>query len=1105
MRVDSVRMARSDGWTPSTRVHRHQERERRENERWHRRRNTTRGRLTKNKQAQVLSDWGKPTFNTISARADFAARRPDVLERVAGVIARLDADYLDDASTRWGAGAGGFVADVAAAYGASASPTQAELDAAAAGLSYFSFVSPDAMQGPDYLGGGIAAALKATARFHLETNTVAAVAPAGTVDEAAFYAATTSAQSLADGLASIPASVLDTSGTGVTSIPESADSTCSGTVDLTATTGTLTDGATTSYSNNLACEWRIASGGVVELTFTVFRVWTGDVVEVFDGSALVARLHGFDRAWPPLRTTGDMTVKFTTDGVTERAFNYVLTDGWSASYDAGALVCAADHSTCGNGKCDAASGLCTCDAGYGGADCSLATCLGTTTLTSPTGEFRSSPTAPDRDEPYPNSAECHFVADVGTSFGYVSFTVTYDVEPTFDFVSVNSGDVTWARLSGEDTATILVPATDGKASLVFTSDSRGRRGGFRATYVAKSVACASNADCGGHGTCDDGGTCVCDTGYGGLACTVPHCLDGAPKVTGESMVMVSQAPGEPVPAAADCTWEFQAAAGRSVRVVVETLDLEPYRSAAKEGDKVVIRSAGAADIELTSTSFQKSYDIASSGISLSLETDRNDVGETYTGLAATAYAVDACPVVGGECEEQGFTCEPTSGSQGPGCYDGGRAVGCACDLTGCPEGNFFDESTGGCEACPPGTFKSATGPTPCEPCPKNFYAPESGAAMCCRHGYVLVDGFCRQCGQNVGAYVLKGARCNAANGTTVATLEVKEHFFRFSPESTSVYRCPEDDDACRGSSPGLEGYGNGLCKTHAHGPLCMLCRSGYFRNSKTKEDLKAVSECVRCDRIGEQMKQLLTVLLMIVAWALVILGIRRLRSRFNRQWFEAVLIQFVYFAMTMSRFVSIHQVPLPGFSQLVMRALDVFTFDLSSLHSIAQCYRTYNYFHFLMLATLGAPALLLVFIVCAVVRAVARVVACGAPAAPQNALAEEGAAAEAVPLHRRVAAAVRQDLGGVLSKWMLLISLFHSAICCAIFQHREVRTLRPQIPGQRLQHPVLRAGLRGPQGVRDCLRGDLRHVSAVPVPRAVAAAPARRRGGGAAQGPAPRR
>ena len=161
-------------------------------------------------------------------------------------------------------------------------------------------------------------------------------------------------------------------------------------MDLTATTGTLTDGATTSYSNNLACEWRIASGGVVELTFTVFRVWTGDVVEVFDGSALVAKLHGFDRAWPPLRATGDMTVKFTTDGVTERAFNYVLTDGWSATYDAAASACDATycgaHGTCG------ASGLCTCDAGYGGADCSLATCLGTTTLTKTSLRYIDMPT-----------------------------------------------------------------------------------------------------------------------------------------------------------------------------------------------------------------------------------------------------------------------------------------------------------------------------------------------------------------------------------------------------------------------------------------------------------------------------------------------------------------------------------------------------------------------------------------------------------------------------------------------------------------------------------------------------------------------------------------
>ena len=93
----------------------------------------------------------------------------------------------------------------------------------------------------------------------------------------------------------------------------------------------------------------------------------------------------------------------------------------------------------------------------------------------------------------------------------------------------------------------------------------------------------------------------------------------------------------------------------------------------------------------------------------------------------------------------------------------------------------------------------------------------------------------------------------------------------------------------------------------------MLCRSGYFRNSKTKEDLKAVSECVRCDRIGEQMKQLLTVLLMIVAWALVILGIRTAPGPLQPPVVRSGADQFVYFAMTMSRFVSIHQVPFQDF------------------------------------------------------------------------------------------------------------------------------------------------------------------------------------------------
>ena len=728
--------------------------------------------------------------------------------------------------------------------------------------------------------------------------------------------------------------------------------------------------------------------------------------------------------------------------------------------------------------------LCTCDAGYGGADCSHATCLGTTTRTSPTGEFRSSPTAPDRDAPYPNSADCRFVVE--TSFDYVAFTITHDVEPTFDFVAVKSGGgdarrleicvddlrtqdsynekcnwygsnvfrcgdyddadftaaiqccacgggslteaKTWARLSGAGSDTLItVPTADGKASLVFTSDTRGRRGGFRATYVAKDAACASDADC-GHGTCE-GGSCACAEGYGGLQCSVAYCLDRALVVTdAQSMVMISQTPGEPVPAAANCTWEFQVAAGQSVRVVVEQLDLEPERSSAKRGDQVVIRSSGATEFILSRTSFQKSHDIFSSSISLSLETDRNDVGVTYGGLKATAYAVDGCP--GAVCPGQFLT----SGPQGPGCYAGGRAVGCACDLTTCLPGTYFDEATGGCEACLPGTFQSATGRvTACQNCPTNYFAPASGAATCCQRGYVLVDEACRQCGVNVNDYLLDGATCDAASGTTVATLEVDEGYFRFGPESTFVYRCLETNDACRGSSPGAEGY----CRAHAHGPLCMLCDDHYFRRKEFTGTLEAEASCVACARTGEQISQLYSILVMAVVWVLVIVSLRRLRNRFNREWFEAALIQFVYFGVTMSRFVQIHQVAISTpLSKTFIRALKVITFDLSTLNSIARCHvGSFNYFQYLKLVTLGGPALLFVHVVCAAVRAITLVVACRARAPPpRHILADETGKEEVVPMHRSVIVAVRRDLGRVLAGWMLLISLFHSGICSAIFQ-----------------------------------------------------------------------
>ena len=89
------------------------------------------------------------------------------------------------------------------------------------------------------------------------------------------------------------------------------------------------------------------------------------------------------------------------------------------------------------------------------------------------------------------------------------------------------------------------------------------------------------------------------------------------------------------------------------------------------------------------------------------------------------------------------------------CYDGGRAVGCTCDLTGARRA-ASSTNRRGCE-CPPGTFKSATGPA-LRAVPRP--ARPRAARPCAAGTLVLVDGFCRQCGR-AGAYVLG---CNVRRG-----------------------------------------------------------------------------------------------------------------------------------------------------------------------------------------------------------------------------------------------------------------------------------------------------------------------------------------------------
>ena len=159
------------------------------------------------------------------------------------------------------------------------------------------------------------------------------------------------------------------------------------------------------------------------------------------------------------------------------------------------------------------------------------------------------------------------------------------------------------------------------------------------------------------------------------------------------------------------------------------------------------------------------------------------------------------PIADGDCEDEGFTCEDGY------CYDlsGGskRASGCTC--AGCDVGSYLDDATGGCEACPAGTYqpqaKNTVGASSCIACSAGMDAPEPGSALCCSEDYVLVGQKCAKCGTDDGDYKLTGTKCDTPETRTVATLEIEKGFFRFSPEATVVYPCPEKDDACGGGTP----------------------------------------------------------------------------------------------------------------------------------------------------------------------------------------------------------------------------------------------------------------------------------------------------------------
>ena len=112
---------------------------------------------------------------------------------------------------------------------------------------------------------------------------------------------------------------------------------CSGTTNLTAPSGTITDGSgSANYNNNANCKWVIAPAGAtqIQLTFTAFDTEANyDTVFVYDGpdETFPVLATWWGNTLPPVINTtsgvGAMCVRFSSD-VTQTA------GGWSANYQA---------------------------------------------------------------------------------------------------------------------------------------------------------------------------------------------------------------------------------------------------------------------------------------------------------------------------------------------------------------------------------------------------------------------------------------------------------------------------------------------------------------------------------------------------------------------------------------------------------------------------------------------------------------------------------------------------------------------------------------------------------------------------------------------------
>ena len=241
------------------------------------------------------------------------------------------------------------------------------------------------------------------------------------------------------------------------------------------------------------------------------------------------------------------------------------------------------------------------------------------------------------------------------------------------------------------------------------------------------------------------------------------------------------------------------------------------------------------------------------GTNPSEQTSATCAGLCPAGFTCGGGEVGVVPVA---CPEAHY-CPEGSSAPTPcdaGTYGGSERLQRAEECTECPAGSWC--SAGVLIPCGNGTYNKKPGASnqgACEQCPDNAVSVQgaSRVAECqCNAGYYNARSAsetpeCVLCGA--------GAVCKV-RGVTVATLPLKAGYWRLSPESTEIKRCPDaahdSDSACVGgdgtSTPAKTrrqlGSSN-ACRDTTTGPYCQLCDDGSGSRLYYSRSTRACKEC----------------------------------------------------------------------------------------------------------------------------------------------------------------------------------------------------------------------------------------------------------------------